>query len=317
MHIVHELSGLPPLPGGSVVTVGNFDGVHLGHQRLLGRVSELARARGTTPAAITFDPHPIRVLAPARAPKTLTTLDARARLIAAQGIELLLVLRFTSDLAQVSPQDFVRAILADGLRAGCVVAGPNFRFGYKQAGNVSMLGELSAQYGFALEIVPPVSARGIEVSSSAIRRLLDEGKVHLASRLLGRPFANSGSIVPGRGVGRRETVPTLNLEPAEEQIPRPGVYITRARLESAEYAAVSNVGYKPTFGDHPLSVETFALNFEAEVKGGRMELQYLRRLRDEIKFENPAALKEQIQEDVRKARRFHGLLGSFCRRSAS
>lgn len=316
MRILHELAELPPLPNGSVVTIGNFDGVHLGHQRLLKRVAELARERGAAPVVVTFDPHPIRVLAPERAPQTLSTIAGRARLIEALGIDLLLVMPFTRELAHVSPEAFVRKILVESLRATCICVGPNFRFGYRQAGDVGTLRELSGPGGFALDLVPAVTVRGIEVSSSAIRRLLSEGNVQLAGRLLGRPFANSGMIVPGRGVGRRETAPTLNLEPAEEQTPRPGVYVTRARLEAGEHPAVTNVGYKPTFGDHPLSIETYLLGFDGEVSASRIEVAYLRRLRDEIKFESPAMLRLQIQKDVRRAAKFFKLLESLHGRTA-
>lgn len=317
MRILHELAGLPPLPSGSVVTIGNFDGVHLGHQRLLKRVAELARERRAAPVAVTFDPHPIRVLAPERAPQTLSTLAGRARLIEAQGIELLLVMPFTRELAHFSPDAFVRKILVESLRAVCVCVGPNFRFGYRQAGDLRTLRELSEPYGFALDLVPAVTVRGIEVSSSAIRRLLSAGNVHLAGRLLGRPFANSGAVVAGRGVGSRETVPTLNLVPAEEQVPRPGVYVTQARFESGEQAAVTNVGYKPTFGDLPLSIETHLLGFEGEVSASQIEIAYFRRLRDEIKFQNPAMLRAQIEEDVRRANKFFKLIEAFRRGSGS
>lgn len=316
MRIIHEPAGLPPLPHGSVVTIGNFDGVHLGHQRLLKRVAELARERQSAAVAITFDPHPIRVLAPERAPQTLSTIASRSRLIEAQGIDLLVVMPFTRELAHFSPEAFVRKILVESLRAVCVCVGPNFRFGYRQAGDVHTLHELSGPGGFALDLVPAVTVRGIEVSSSAIRRMLSEGYVQLAGRLLGRPFSNSGAVVRGRGVGRRETAPTLNLEPDEEQIPQPGVYVTRARFEGGEHAAVTNVGYKPTFGDHPLSIETYVLDIEDEVNASRLEIDYLRRLRDEIKFQNPAMLRLQIQEDVRRAKKFFKLMKSFRRRSA-
>lgn len=313
MRIIHEPAELPPLPGGSVVTIGNFDGVHLGHQRLLRRVVELARERRATPAVVTFDPHPIRVLAPERAPRTLSTIAGRALLIEAQGIDLLLVMRFTRELAHFSPEAFVRKVLVESLRAVSICVGPNFRFGYRQTGDVGTLRELSGPGGFALDLVPTVTVREIEVSSSAIRRLLSEGNVQLAGRLLGRPFSNSGAVVSGRGVGHRETAPTLNLQPAEEQFPRPGVYVTRATFEAGEHAAVTNVGYKPTFGDHPLSIETHLLGFEGEVTASRLEIAYLRRLRDEIKFQNPAMLRLQIQEDVRRAQKFFRLMESFHR----
>ncbi|MGH9396382.1 MAG: bifunctional riboflavin kinase/FAD synthetase [Terriglobia bacterium] len=314
MHIVHDPVQLPPFPKGSVLTIGNFDGVHLAHQQLLRRVVAMAHERGAVPIAVTFDPHPIRVLAPARAPRTLSTLAGRAKLIEEQGIELLMVLPFTRELAHLSPAEFVAKVLVERLRAVAVSVGPNFRFGYRQAGDTTVLQELSRESGFLVDLLPDILVRGQQVSSSCIRKLLSEGKVHMAGRLLGRPFSNSGAIVSGRGVGHRQTVPTLNLDPAEEQIPQTGVYVTRARLAGSEHVAVTNIGYKPTFGDHPLTIETFLLNFQGEIAETETEIMYLHRLRDEIKFQNPAMLKLQIQEDVRRALKFFRLMDRFGRR---
>lgn len=314
MLTVHDPSQLPPLPHGCALTIGNFDGVHLAHQTLLRRVVERARATGAAATAITFDPHPIRVLAPSRAPKTLTTLAERAALIAEQGIEILRVLPFTRDLAHLSPAEFVDRILLGQLHAVSVLVGPNFRFGYRQAGDVRTLEELSRERGFSLEAVPEVIARGRQVSSSCIRQLLDMGNVYSAGRLLGRPFSNSGSIVPGLGVGRRQTVPTLNLKPDEEQIPKSGVYITETHVGGARHRSVTNVGYKPTFGEHPLGVETYLLDHEGEVKGGMVKVSYLHRLRDEMKFQTPAILKLQIQEDARRSQKFFRLLDRLRRK---
>lgn len=313
MDIVCDLASLPPFSRGSAVTIGNFDGVHLAHQRLLRQTVELARETGAVPVAVTFDPHPIRVLAPARAPKTLSTLAERAALIAAQGIELLVVLRFDRALAHLSPADFVSRILVDRLHAVTVVTGPNFRFGYRQAGDIAVLQQLSLASGFRVDLVPAVSVRGRQVSSSLIRQLLTEGNVYGAARLLGRLFSNAGSVIAGRGAGRRETVPTLNLAPVEEQIPRPGVYVTSARSGGQDHFAVTNIGYRPTFGELPLAIETFLLNFQGDVSEGELKISYWRRLRDEIKFQNPAMLKLQIQEDVRRAAKFFRLMGRFRR----
>lgn len=314
MLTVHDPAELPPLPRGCALTIGNFDGVHLAHQTLLKRVVDTARALGAAPAAITFDPHPIRVLAPSRAPKILTTLPERAKLIAEQGIEVLLVLPFTRELAHLSPAEFVDHILLERMRAVSVSVGPNFRFGYRQAGDVHTLEELSRERRFSLEIVPVVSVRGRQVSSSCIRQLLAAGSVYSAGRLLGRPFSNSGSIVSGLGVGRRQTVPTLNLKPDEEEIPQPGVYITETQLGAARHRSVTNIGYKPTFGDHPLAIETFLLNVDGEVKETSLKVSYLHRLRDEMKFQNPAMLKLQIQEDVRRSQKFFRLFDRFRRK---
>ncbi|MGH9327252.1 MAG: bifunctional riboflavin kinase/FAD synthetase [Terriglobia bacterium] len=306
MKVVHDLSQLPPLPRGAALTIGNFDGVHLAHQQLLRRVVE--RARGAVAAALTFEPHPIRVLAPDRAPQLLSPPGERARLIEQQGIELLVVLHFTEDLARVAPESFVRDILVKRLRAVLVCVGPNFRFGYRQAGDTAKLTELSRKEGFAVEILPAVTVRKQMVSSTRIRQLLAEGRVHMAGRLLGRPFRNSGAIVAGESVGRRLTVPTLNLAPVEEQLPRAGVYVTRTHLGEKTFLSVTNVGTKPTFGEHRVTVETHLLNFDSPIHQGAIMVEYLHRLRDEIKFENVEALKIQIQKDARRSLKFFRLL---------
>ncbi len=292
----------------SSVTIGNFDGVHLAHQALLRRVVESARELGAVPTAVTFDPHPVRVLAPGRAHALLTSMERRAKLIEQLGIERLVVLTFDRDLACLSPAEFIRTILVERLRAVSVSVGPNFRFGRQQAGDVKMLGELAQAEGFRLEVLPILHLRHERVSSSRIRGLVAEGCVPMAGRLLGRPFSVEGPIVHGLGVGRAQTVPTLNLGSIPEQLPRTGVYVTRTRLGEQLHDSVTNVGYKPTFGEHRLSVESYLLNFSGEITDAEMEVAFLYRLRDEMKFPNPAALKAQIQRDAARSVNFFRLL---------
>lgn len=311
MQIIRDLNALPKLPNGSAVTIGNFDGVHIAHQRLLRRVVQTARTLRAAAVALTFEPHPARILAPERAPKALTALAQKAKRIEQQGADVLVVLRFTQELAHLSPAAFVHEIVVERLRARALCVGSNFRFGHRQAGDAETLAELSRTEGFSLEVLPTVQVRGQTVSSSRIRQLLTAGQVHMAGRLLGRPFSNSGRITSGLGIGRRETAPTLNLAPIEEQLPGPGVYVSRTILGGAVYPSVTNVGRKPTFGEHPVTVETHLLSFQREVREEEMEIEYLHRLRDEIKFPNPAALKLQIQKDVRRAHQFFRLLDHF------
>ena len=310
MLVIDNLGELQPAPASCVLTIGNFDGVHLAHCRLLDRVVEVARPRGAIAAAITFEPHPIKFLAPARAPKLLTPFARKARLIAQSGIDLLVVLPFTRELAHLSPLEFVRKILVQPLHTAAVHVGPNFRFGYRQAGDVEILEELGRLEGFTVEVLPLLEVRGQRVSSTRVRELLVEGKVQMANRLLGRPFSVYGPIVAGMGVGRKHTVPTLNLAPFEEQLPKTGVYVTRTRLDERVHDSVTNVGHKPTFGDNQnLTVETFLLDFPGgEIRQPDMEIEFLYRLRDEIKFQNPAILKVQIQEDARRSLKFFRLL---------
>ena len=314
MRIIHDLRQLPKPPRPSVVTIGNFDGVHLAHQKLLRQVAETARPLRATATAVTFEPHPIKFLSPEHAPRLLTSLARKARLIEDLGIDLLVVLPFNRELAHLSPLEFVRRILVGALGAVSVHVGPNFRFGYRQSGDVEVLAELARQEGIQLEVLPALEVRGQLVSSTRIRELLSTGRVDLAGRLLGRPISVGGPIVAGFRVGHKHTVPTLNLAPGEEQVPRIGVYVTRTRLGDAAHDSVTNVGHKPTFGNHRLSIETHLLNFAGEVTEPSMEIEFLYRLRDEMKFQNPAILKVQIQEDACRALKFFRLLRLFAQR---
>jgi len=311
MRVISTLRELGEAGTPSVVTIGNFDGVHLAHQTLLRRVVDVARPQGALATAITFEPHPIKVLAPDHAPKLLTPLKRKVELIEATGIDLLVVLPFTRELARQSPLEFVRRVLVDPLRASSVHVGPNFRFGYRQSGDTEILEELGKQEGFRVEVVPLLYMRGDRVSSTRIRELLTEGLVHKANRLLGRPFSSSGPIVAGMGVGRKHTVPTLNLAPIEEQLPKVGVYVTHTVLGDLRHDSVTNVGFKPTFGDHRLTVETFLLDSTGQIDETDMEIEFLYRLRDEMKFQNPAILKVQIQEDARRSLKFFRLLKQY------
>jgi len=315
MRVISNIQELGEPLAPSVVTIGNFDGVHLAHQTLLRRVVEVARSQGARATAITFEPHPIKILAPDHAPKLLTPLRRKVELIEATGIELLVVLPFTRELAHQSPLEFVRRVLIDPLHASSVHVGPSFRFGYRQSGDTEILEELGNQEGFRVEVLPMLLVRGDRVSSTRIREFLTEGQVHKANRLLGRPFSSRGPIVAGMGVGRKHTVPTLNLAPIEEQLPKVGVYVTHTLLAGVSHDSVTNVGFKPTFGDHRLTVETFLLDFSGQIDEVDMEIEFLYRLRDEMKFQNPAILKVQIQEDARRALKFFRLLKEYRQRS--
>jgi riboflavin kinase/FMN adenylyltransferase len=317
MRVISDLQEIREPLAPSVVTIGNFDGVHLAHQTLLRRVVEVARSREALATAITFEPHPIKILAPEHAPKLLAPLQRKAAWIEAMGIDLLVVLPFTRELARHSPLEFVRQVLVSPLHCISVHVGPNFRFGYRQSGDTEILDELGRQEGFQVEVVPMLTVRGERVSSTRIRELLTEGQVNKACRLLGRLFSSKGPIVAGFGVGRKHTVPTLNLAPIEEQLPKIGVYVTHTLLSGVRHDSVTNVGHKPTFGDdHRLTVETFLLDFSGEIAESEMEIEFLYRLRDEMKFQNPAILKVQIQEDARRSLKFFRLLKSFGQRQS-
>ena len=308
MRVVRDLSELHEAPYASAVTIGNFDGIHLAHRELLARAVRSARERGGISVVITFDPHPAQVLAPERAPKILTPLDLKTRLIEQEGIDLLAVLRFNRELSRLSPAEFANKLLVEQLRAATVHVGSNFRFGYQRAGDTAVLAELGRQGGFRVETLPMIKIRGHRVSSSQVRHFLSEGQVEIAGRMLTRPYAVRGAIVTGEGIGHRQTVPTLNLGPVEQLLPRKGVYITRTLAGGTLHDSVTNVGHKPTFGPHSLTVESFLLNFRGEVKGGEMEIEFLHRLRDETKFPDAETLKRQIQQDVQRSLKFFRLM---------
>lgn len=307
MRVFRSLDEVPADFGPSALTIGNFDGVHYGHRRILRRVKELAEAHGWKASVLTFHPHPTKVVAPQRSPLLMTTPERRIELMQEEGIEQVLILPFTRELAQLSPAGFVKELLVARLGARAVLVGDNFRFGHKQAGNVQVLRELGERYGFETEIVGAVSCRGRVVSSSGIRDLVREGSVSLAGRLLLQPYALEGDVVSGRGVGSKQTVPTLNLATAAEVIPARGVYITRTRdLDRArQWNSVTNIGYRPTFGESvELTIETFLLEPLTGETPRRIRVEFLRRIRNERRFNSPEELKSQIFRDVRAAQNY-------------
>ncbi len=288
----------------SAVTIGNFDGVHAGHQHLFEETAKLARQRGLRATVLTFEPHPACVVAPERAPRLLTTPEQRVALIENYGIEQVLILPFTREIAAMSPEEFVERIIVGALGAKLVLVGENFRFGRKQSGDAALLAELGKSEGFDTRAAGDVRCRGRVISSSEVRRLIDEGNVSLAWRFLNRPYSISGEIVPGHGVGARHTVPTLNLRTTAQVLPRRGVYITRTS-NGGRWNSITNIGYRPTFGgDSELSIETFLLDPLTGAAPEHIHLEFLRRVRDERKFDSPEALKAQILRDVAQAQRF-------------
>jgi riboflavin kinase/FMN adenylyltransferase len=299
------------------VTIGNFDGLHLGHQRILRGVVERARATGALAAAVTFDPHPLKVLRPEEAPPLIVTLEQRLAAFEEMGLDAVLGLHFDLALSRLSPEDFVRRILVGTLRVHAVLVGGNFRFGYRQAGDAKRLAELGRDFRFAVETIPPVVLRGAVVSSTAIRRAVEEGRVCLAGRWLGRPFALIGMIQPGTGQGRRLVVPTLNLATQQELLPKAGVYVTETRVAGRLYRSATNVGFRPTFDGRRLTIESHLFDFSQDLTAGPMEVRFWTRLRDEKKFVNIDALREQVLRDLARAREFFRRLESYSRFSAA
>ena len=297
--VFHSLEETPPDFGPSALTIGNFDGLHAGHRQIMRRVVALARENGWKPSVLTFDPHPTRVFVPARSPQLLTTARQRCELMRAEGIEQVLILPFNQDVARLTPEEFVSRILLDRLGARTVLVGDNFRFGVGQSGDAETLRKL-----VPTEVIHGVERHGRVVSSSGIRKLIGEGNVALAGRLLERPYAIEGEIVPGHGVGSKQVVPTLNLRTDAEVLPARGVYITSTEDLDAprRWDSITNVGVRPTFGGESLSIETYLLSPLEGGPPGRIRLKLVRRVRDERKFENAEALKSQILKDVGRAK---------------
>jgi len=307
MNIYHSLAEAPVDFGPSALTIGNFDGVHLGHRRILKRLVAMAREHGWKASVLTFDPHPTRIVAPERAPRLLTTPARRAELMRAEQIDQVLILPFTPELATLTPEEFVRQLLVERLQARAILVGENFRFGHRQAGNTQVLTELGRKLGFHTEVIPAVKCRGRIASSTGIRQAIETGRVALAARLLQHPYGLDGEVVKGRGIGAKQTVPTLNLATDAEVIPARGVYITRTYdLEASHmWDSITNVGYRPTFGDtSQLSIETFLLAALEGTRPHRIRVEFLCRLREERKFATPEALKAQILKDVGVAQRY-------------
>src|SRR5215470_18124179 len=298
---------LPDTRTASVVSIGNFDGLHLGHRRILETVVRRAGTLGLQSVAMTFSPHPIRFLAPDRAPRMISTLDQKIALIESTGIDVLFIANFDRPFSRLSPEEFIQHYLIEGLRAHSVCVGGNFNFGYQQRGTIETLRQFNSN--FEIIEVPPVRVRGAVVSSTLTRRLVSAGNVSRACRLLGRWIQIEGKIVSGAGRGRTLQAPTLNLDPDNELIPRVGVYVTRISLDNGVFMdGVTNVGFRPTFGETQLTIETFVLNQPVSESPQKARLDFLYRLRDERKFGSADELREQIALDVQKAQKFFRLL---------
>ncbi|MFZ1169005.1 MAG: bifunctional riboflavin kinase/FAD synthetase [Candidatus Sulfotelmatobacter sp.] len=311
MNVFHKLEDVPAGFGPSLVSVGNFDGVHRAHAHVLGEIVREARRREAKAVAVTFEPHPARILRPDSGLKLLTPLPEKLRLLETTGIDAVLVLSFGRDLSLMTPRQFAERILKKKLHAIEVHEGFNFRFGHKAAGDVNVLAQLGQELGFEVEVYPEQTLRGEPVSSSHIRKLIGEGRVSRARHLLARPFCILGAPGRGRGLGSKYTVPTINLARYEELVPKDGVYITCTRVGAEQFDSVTNVGNRPTFGVDSFAVETHLLNFHPTelTPESEVEICFLNRVRDEIKFPSVDALREQIALDVKKARRYFHLSG--------
>ena len=294
----------PPRWMSPVLALGNFDGLHRGHQKIVERIRRSAADRGATALVLTFDPHPPRVVRPDKAPPLLMTMPQKVAALEKAGLHGVAVVRFTEAFSRLSPEQFVRQVLVDWLRVSEVWVGADFLFGHERAGTFSVLRSLGTQYGFRAEKIDPVRYKEFVVSSTRIRRLVAEGRVDEAGALLGHHYAIDGTITAGAGRGRTLGFPTANLSTDNELVPPTGVYATTAELHGTRWPAVTNIGVRPTFeAAGAVTVETHILGLQADVYGARLGLSFIQRLRDERKFPDVDALREQIAADVRRAGR--------------
>ncbi|MBV8829056.1 MAG: bifunctional riboflavin kinase/FAD synthetase [Acidobacteriaceae bacterium] len=301
------------------LAIGNFDGVHLGHQKLLADTVSYARNHNLVPATLTFYPHPTVVVAPDRVPLLLCSLEERIRLIKATGIQQVFVIPFTAELAALTPREFVRDFLVERFCARALFVGDNFRFGVKKAGTTETLRELAPEFGFEPRFLAPVTFRGEVVSSSAIRSHIANGQIYRANRLLGRVFSVSGKVVTGHGIGSRQTVPTLNLDPEPERIIPRGVYVSEI-LElpnGRRWESITNAGTRPTFNGKELTVETFLLSPFEEPAPSEIEVRFHHFIRPERHFPDSQSLKSQIFKDIARARSYWRHLRALATRIPS
>ncbi len=308
--VYQSVAEIPASFGPSVAAIGNFDGVHLGHQEILSAVAREARLLHARAVAVTFDPHPEQFLRPSSALRLLTPIDERLRLLALTGIDTVVVLPFDAALATLPAREFVQNILVEALAVRSLHEGGNFRFGHNAEAGVAELKAFGAEFGFAVHVHTPVHTRGLEVSSSVIRELVAAGDMTRARWMLGRPFEIRSTQARGRGIGTRLLVPTVNLAPYDGQLPAFGVYVTRLMLGGRRFQAVTNVGNRPTFGEASFAVESHILDFEPVDVNEQtpIELEFLLWLRGEREWPTPEALKSQIIKDVARAKRYFRLV---------
>jgi riboflavin kinase/FMN adenylyltransferase len=304
MNIWNRIERYPENAGKVVATIGNFDGVHRGHLFILSDVADAARARDLTSLLITFDPHPLEVVAPERRPQLLQTRGQKLECLEAAGLDAVLILAFNHELAAMTGEQFFEAVLDSRVDLAEVRIGENFRFGHDRAGGVESLSTIGARYGFEVGSVSPVEIDGGIVSSSRIRQLLRDGQVEAAAGMLGRPYTIRGEVTHGDGRGRKLHFPTANLTTRNELLPGHGVYVTEVVTGAARQAAVTNVGSRPTFRSGTTVVETHLLDFDGNLYGQRMEVRFLARIRDEQQFADGAELSNQIARDLAAAEGF-------------
>jgi riboflavin kinase/FMN adenylyltransferase len=302
MEVIHGLEKFPSLSDHSIVAIGNFDGIHLGHQKILKCLEKTAKEYGFFSLVLTFFPHPGKILGKNKL-KMIQTLDQRIRQIKKFDIQALLIIPFDAQFASLTGQDFIQKIVLNTLRAKAIIVGKNFYFGKNREGDVSLLHRLSSKFKFRVCSIPAVIQNGETVSSSLIRNLLQEGKVEKANRLLGRPYEIEGEVVKGQSRGKALGFPTANIETENEIIPQ-GVFITQTRVGSTMLPSMTNVGKQPTFDQKDLHVESFIIDFDKDLYGEPIGINFLKKIRDQMKFRTPDELARQLKGDLQTTRAY-------------
>ena len=309
MTIIYDVDKLEGPLTNPVLTIGNFDGVHKGHQILFDKVKERARAIGGKSAVITFDPHPIKVMKPGNGPPLITSVQQKLDLISEAGMDIIFCFPFTREFAFIPARDFVQDIRVEKIGVKEMVVGYDYAFGHKRKGNIGLLLEMGERLGFKVHEVNPIHLNSTLVSSTSIRNFLQDGDIPEAKKLLGRNYQISGDVVKGKNRGGRLLgFPTANLEPIDELVPKRGVYAVTVDIEAKTYYGVSNIGYNPTFGDNALSVETHILDFSGDLIEKTIKVNFIQRLRDEKTFSGVEELTDNIAKDILQARELFSLL---------
>jgi riboflavin kinase/FMN adenylyltransferase len=304
MELINGIDNINRTFRNPVLTLGNFDGVHIGHISLFQRLKELAEELGGESLIVSFNPHPIKVLSPGNGPPLITPHEQKVQLIDEAGIDVFIVVEFTLEFAQLSAHNFVQKIIHDKIGARALVVGPDYRFGHQREGDIPLLTQMGEKLGFEVHVVPDLTVNGREVSSSTIRSLLIAGDLKSARRMLGRDYQVAGQVVPGRDRGGRLLgFPTANLKLFDELTPKPGVYATEVFIDGQRYEGATNIGYSPTFKNGTFSVETHILDFSGDIYGKIIQVRFIERLRDEKTFSGPEELSAQIRKDAEQARR--------------
>ncbi|HCX63629.1 MAG TPA: bifunctional riboflavin kinase/FAD synthetase [Eubacteriaceae bacterium] len=283
----------------TTVVLGFFDGIHLGHQALIDKAVSLAKESDTKSIMLTFKQHPLSLIFPEYAPKLISSQEQKKRILKDLGMDYLLFMNFTEEMMNYSPEKFIRDVLSDRLKARHIVVGFNYSFGKKGEGKPALLKEMAQQFGYQVHVVNPIEIHDQIVSSTLIRNLIGNGHVEKVEEYLGRPYALEGRVVKGKGLGRQYAIPTANMRIEEDLIvPESGVYYTNIEIEGKRYHGLTNVGYNPTFQNHPFSIETYIFDFNREIYQKKIQVAFLKKVRDEKRFDSVEELMDQIKIDM-------------------